>query len=202
MTLQEYLDQEVPQEEICKNADGSVNLLIDVLYRELDEITGRNWSKRNFQFQTYFTHDGDMGVAASLELVVTPVLISFEKKDASGDEKVYTNPTQRTFIGTTNFLVKNLLNDPEHFNHDWLSTAETFCTKRAFAQWGRRTGRYLNKPLDQHPNHNVPRGGTKTPLRTKPDLTTKKKYAEAAARNDTEEMQKLESIYEFPIIQS
>lgn len=197
MTLQEYLDQEVPQEEICKNADGSVNLLIDVLYRELDFVTNGEWSKRNFQFQTYFTHDSDMGVAASLELIVNPKMAIYHNLD----DQFHIYP-QRTFIGTTNFLVKNLLNDPEHFNHDWLSTAETFCTKRAFAQWGRRTGRYLNKPLDQHPNHNVPRGGTKTPVRTKPDLTTKKKYAEAAARNDTAEMQKLESIYEFPIIQS
>lgn len=122
--IKKWLAQEVPTSDLLEISDGIMFIPIEIGEKLLDNFD--SWGTQNFNYYLYKGEGyGNLGVAASLELVVEYI---------DNGERV-----RRTFVGACNFSIKSI-----HPNTHFLATAKSECMKNAMSDIGKRLGRGLN----------------------------------------------------------
>lgn len=121
--MKEWLTQE-PDVDVATLIEGGRYIPIETAENLLDLFD--SWSTQNFNYYLYKGEGyGNLGVAASLELVVEYM--------GKG------NPVRRTLIGACNFTMKSIAP-----NTHFMATAKSECVKNAMSDLGKRFGRGLN----------------------------------------------------------
>ncbi len=168
----EYLQQSPAPSDIMEK-DGGFHIPILSLENALDVF---EWSEQNFRWEMYKDRFANLGVAASVELVLK--------------YKEGTRWVTRTFVGACNFLLQNL-----HPIPDFLATAKSLCIKNAASDAGRKLGRGLNEEV--MPAKTVEAMQEKKGGKMKPDEKILAQFKAAQEKGDTTHMGILSNIYEL-----
>lgn len=145
-SIKEWLQQAVPPEDMSALSGGALFIEINKAEELLDKFD--SWSTQNFNYYLYKGEGyGNMGIAASLELVVefTIDMVNY----------------RRTFVGACNFSQKSIAP-----NTHWMATAKSECVKNAMSDLGKRLGRGMNAMLNVVPdkeNEKEANGGVEMP---------------------------------------
>lgn len=125
--IKKWLQQAVPESAISTLSGGAKFIEINNAETLLDNFD--SWSTQNFTYYLYKGEGyGNLGIAASLELVVE-----------YHQGKVH---YKRTFVGACNFTQKAIAP-----NTHFLATAKSECVKNAMSDIGVRLGRSLNEDI-------------------------------------------------------
>jgi len=167
----EYLEQP-PRDEDIKEKDGAFHIPIGSLEKSLDYF---EWGTENFQWQLYKDERGNLGVSASIELIL-------RFQDDEDHQAV------RSVVGACNFLFTSM-----GTNSHWLATAKSECVKNAASDFGRKFGRGLN--ADLVPDRDA--APEKTKPKMKPDRLIMVQYSAAVIAGDQKMIDRLTDIYEI-----
>lgn len=172
-----WVNNEVPEEEIDYNDDGSEFIPIPIVEGLLSKVD-LCWGTENFKFRIFSIGERTFA-SGSLELV----LVFFGKI--------------RRIVGAATFEIFG------GENVEAVCTSE--CTKNASKKLGRRFGKFLNGRGDmlvrQGASPTIKKNGKQKPpaVKMQPDKYIREAYAKAVANNDTNIISTLENAYDFTL---